>query len=134
MQALSNLAQDFVAHVMTVGIVDVLEMVEIKNSHADRLFDLAKGIEIFGQGVIKITPVVHAGEPAGHRGMLERLRTDRQRFGHFLQISALPQATRHDREKEQQTADHREDRQHGAHEGEFRRRVGPADHGAIGYR
>ena len=77
LEATGDCPQHLVADIVTMCVVDLLEMIEIEDHQPDRLLDAAEFLEIFLQRIVEIAPVLHAGQTVGQRRMLQRFASGR---------------------------------------------------------
>ncbi len=106
LQAFRDGAQHLVADVVAVGVVDLLEMVEVEDHQPDRLVDPAELLEIFLQRIVEIAPVLHPGETVGQRGLFQRLRSGAERNSHGAQLALLPRVPPDHRVDEEDGEEH----------------------------
>src|SRR5690606_11779795 len=72
-QALGDGSQHFVSDVMSVGVVHLLEMVEIQYHQPDWLADAPEVVEVFPQRVIKVAAVLQARQTLRQRCLFKRV-------------------------------------------------------------
>ena len=72
-QHAGHLAQDEIALLVAVGVVDVLEVVEVEQHEAQRLAEALGALDLGGHGLLEAAAIEQAGQLVGHRLALDRL-------------------------------------------------------------
>ena len=69
----SDFCQQLAAHQMAVGVIDVLEMIEIDEDHAEFVFEAGRAIDFRLQRLVQVPRIVEAGAVIGDGQLLDLL-------------------------------------------------------------
>lgn len=87
-------AQGFVPRLVAIGIVEVLEMIDVTDDQADGSAVSLRALKLLGQYAIELSPIIQAGQAVGPRQMLQSvflfansLRHQVEGIGHTSQFT-----------------------------------------------